>query len=195
MRSLGFVFHLALAVHLLAGAVAGVERASDQEGRGVLLRERDGSIEFASPRAWELLAAYFGANGPRLPPQLETWVQAQEKRPDRSATAPGSPSVLALANRRLVVETAGPALSVLLLVEEATPQVPLTPREWDVMRCVAAGKSNAEIASPLWIAPTTVRKHLENIYGKLGVHSRTAAVGQPPATARRLTRRGWARLR
>jgi DNA-binding CsgD family transcriptional regulator len=52
----------------------------------------------------------------------------------------------------------------------------LTPREWDVMRCVAAGKSNAEIGRLLWIAPTTVRRHLENIYDKLGVHGRTAAV-------------------
>ena len=165
---------------LLAGALAGLERASDQEGRGVLLRGRDGSLEFASPQARALLTAYFGESGRRLPHQLETWVRAQAKRPDRSATTPASPFVLARANRRLVVEAAGPALSVLLLVEEATPRVPLTPREWDVMRCVAAGRSNAEIAGLLWIAPTTVRKHLENIYGKLGVHSRTAAVASLP---------------
>jgi ATP/maltotriose-dependent transcriptional regulator MalT len=76
------------------------------------------------------------------------------------------------------VNAAGPALSLLLLVEEAA--LPLTPREWDVMRCVAAGKSNAEIARLLWIAPTTVRTHLENIYDKLGVHSRTAAVASLP---------------
>ena len=165
---------------LLADALAGLERTSDQEGRGVLLRGRDGSLEFASPQARALLTAYFGESSRRLPPQLETWVQAQAKRPDRSATTPASPFVLARAGRRLVVEAAGPAHSLLLLVEEATPRVPLTPREWDVMRCVAAGKSNAEIAGLLWIAPTTVRKHLENIYDKLGVHSRTAAVASLP---------------
>lgn len=165
---------------LLTGALAGLERVSDQEGRGVLLRGRNGSLEFVSPRARALLTAYFGKSGPRLPPQLETWVHAQAKRPDRSATTPASPFVLARSGRRLVVEAAGPALSLLLLAEEATLQVPLTPREWDVMRCVAAGKSNAEIAGLLWIAPTTVRKHLENIYDKLGVHSRTAAVASLP---------------
>jgi len=160
---------------LLAAALAGLEYGSDQKGGGVLLRGRDGSLEFASRRAQALLTAYFGS-GRRLPPQLETWIETQAKRPDRTATTPASPFTLAHAGRRLVVNAAGPGLSILLLVEDAAPRVPLTAREWDVMRCVAAGKSNAEIARLLWIAPTTVRKHLENIYNKLGVRSRTAAV-------------------
>ena len=37
---------------------------------------------------------------------------------------------------------------------------------------------NAEIAEILWLSPSTVRKHLENAYGKLGVHTRTAAVAR-----------------
>jgi DNA-binding CsgD family transcriptional regulator len=41
---------------------------------------------------------------------------------------------------------------------------------------VAAGQTNAEIAATLWLARGTVRRHLENIFGKLGVHNRTAAV-------------------
>ena len=53
---------------------------------------------------------------------------------------------------------------------------PLTEREREILDLVAAGKTNAEIAEAIWIAPGTVRKHLENIYEKLGVHSRTAAV-------------------
>jgi DNA-binding CsgD family transcriptional regulator len=170
----------------LAAALAGLEHGSDHEGRGVLMRGRDGSVEFASPRARALLTAYFGESGRRLPLQLEAWLRVQEKRPDRSATTPASRFTLARAGRRLVVVAAGPALSLLLLVEEAAPRIPLTPREWDVMRCVAAGKSNAEIGSLLWIAPTTVRRHLENIYEKLGVHSRTAALASlPPRFAHR----------
>ena len=46
------------------------------------------------------------------------------------------------------------------------------------MRCVAAGLSNAEIGRRLWIEPATVRKHLEHIYDKLGVRSRTAALAK-----------------
>lgn len=52
----------------------------------------------------------------------------------------------------------------------------LTPRESEILGWVAHGKTNGEIATILWISPTTVRKHLENVYPKLGVHTRTAAV-------------------
>jgi DNA-binding CsgD family transcriptional regulator len=55
-----------------------------------------------------------------------------------------------------------------------TPQ--LTPRHWDLLRLVAAGYTNTQIARRLAVSEGTVRKHLENIYGRLGVTSRTAAV-------------------
>lgn len=51
----------------------------------------------------------------------------------------------------------------------------LTPRELDVLRLVAAGARNAEIATQLGISPLTVRKHLENVFAKLSVDNRTAA--------------------
>lgn len=52
----------------------------------------------------------------------------------------------------------------------------LTTREREVIALVADGLTNAEVAERLWISPGTVRRHLENVYGKLGVHTRTAAV-------------------
>lgn len=51
----------------------------------------------------------------------------------------------------------------------------LTPREREIVALVARGKTNAEIAAELWVAPSTVKKHLENVYGKLGVGRRAAA--------------------
>jgi len=51
----------------------------------------------------------------------------------------------------------------------------LTPRELEVVRLVAAGKSNRDIASALEISENTVARHVQNILGKLQVSSRTAA--------------------
>jgi DNA-binding CsgD family transcriptional regulator len=52
----------------------------------------------------------------------------------------------------------------------------LSARERDVLQWVARGKTNAEIATALYISESTVRKHLQNSYRKLGVSSRTAAI-------------------
>lgn len=52
----------------------------------------------------------------------------------------------------------------------------LTPREGEVMHWLACGKTDADIAALLSISPRTVQKHLEHVYVKLGVETRTAAV-------------------
>jgi DNA-binding CsgD family transcriptional regulator len=52
----------------------------------------------------------------------------------------------------------------------------LTKREVEVVRLVAAGFTNGEIGRTLFISPGTVRKHLDNVYARLGVRSRAAAV-------------------
>jgi DNA-binding CsgD family transcriptional regulator len=54
--------------------------------------------------------------------------------------------------------------------------LPLTPRERDVMQWLAAGKTDRDIAGVLGCSHRTVQKHLERIYTKLGVETRTAAV-------------------
>ncbi len=58
----------------------------------------------------------------------------------------------------------------------ATPFPMLSDRERDVLRLIAAGKSNADIARSLVIAVSTVKSHTNRIFGKLGVTSRTAAI-------------------
>jgi DNA-binding CsgD family transcriptional regulator len=52
----------------------------------------------------------------------------------------------------------------------------LTAREVEILNWVENGKRNTEIASILGLSPHTIRKHLENIFAKLGVETRTAAV-------------------
>src|SRR5207237_10689467 len=53
---------------------------------------------------------------------------------------------------------------------------PLTGRERDVLQWLAGGKTDRDIALILAISPRTVEKHLQRIYEKLGVETRTAAV-------------------
>jgi LuxR family maltose regulon positive regulatory protein len=55
---------------------------------------------------------------------------------------------------------------------------PLTARELEVLRLVAAGASNSEVARRLIVSLGTVKKHTANIFGKLGVQSRTKAVAR-----------------
>jgi predicted ATPase/DNA-binding CsgD family transcriptional regulator len=50
----------------------------------------------------------------------------------------------------------------------------LTPRELDVLRLIAAGYSDREMAAELFLSPRTVSVHVSNIFGKLGLHSRAA---------------------
>jgi DNA-binding CsgD family transcriptional regulator len=79
---------------------------------------------------------------------------------------------------RAVFTLLGPHLDRAYLdAERRRHPVPrLTPRQNDLLRLVAAGHTNTQIARRLGISEGTVRTHLENIYERLGVSSRTAAV-------------------
>jgi DNA-binding CsgD family transcriptional regulator len=85
-----------------------------------------------------------------------------------------------------------PALDRLLT--RRVPRLPagLTPAERRVLQLVAAGFSNADVAGRIGVAPSTVRKHLEHAYRKLGVSNRLAAVarfdGGPPGDPDRVER-------
>jgi LuxR family maltose regulon positive regulatory protein len=55
---------------------------------------------------------------------------------------------------------------------------PLSERELEVLRLVADGLSNQEISARLVVSHNTVKSHIKNIYGKLGVNSRTQAIAR-----------------
>jgi DNA-binding NarL/FixJ family response regulator len=74
-------------------------------------------------------------------------------------------------------ETAlAPAIAGRLLARMRSPQPSLSRREIEVLRLVAEGSTNGDIARRLHISDATVKSHLVHIYTKLGVPSRTAAV-------------------
>ncbi len=70
-----------------------------------------------------------------------------------------------------------PAAAAMLMHKVKAPRSPetLTERETEVLRHLARGKSNKEIANSLFISETTVKTHVKNIMQKLGVPSRTQA--------------------
>ncbi|NLV81366.1 MAG: response regulator transcription factor [Rhodococcus sp.] len=74
-----------------------------------------------------------------------------------------------------------PAVASKLMARMRDPGVTLTPRETEVLESVAAGLSNREIARRMFLSEATVKTHLTNAFGKLGVRSRTAAVAQARA--------------
>lgn len=69
-----------------------------------------------------------------------------------------------------------PAIAGRLMERMRAPQVSLSSREIEVLRLVADGASNSEIAAALHITDATVKSHLVHVFSKLGVASRTAAV-------------------
>ena len=58
---------------------------------------------------------------------------------------------------------------------QAVGSIALSAREMEVLRLVAAGRTNNAIAAELFVSERTVHRHISNIFDKLGVHSRTAA--------------------
>jgi DNA-binding NarL/FixJ family response regulator len=131
----------------------------------VVLLEADDRIAFASTAARELLDRYFSENGAGLPDSLASWLR------ERHRTVNVEPLHIDAGDRALVVELVDDAL----LLEEHQSMPPLTAREREILGLVAEGRTNAEIAERLWLSLGTVRKHLGNVYSKLGVHTRTAA--------------------
>jgi LuxR family maltose regulon positive regulatory protein len=78
--------------------------------------------------------------------------------------------LLAALREEGAVDAGGAARAAEALIE------PLSERELEVLRLIVAGLSNKEIAEELVLATGTVKKHINNIYGKLGVHRRAQAI-------------------
>jgi LuxR family maltose regulon positive regulatory protein len=88
------------------------------------------------------------------------------------------------AARGIAPEYTGRLLAALPISENTTPRrhsqivEPLSEREMEIVRLMAAGASNPEIAQQLVIATSTVKKHVNHIFGKLSVTSRIQAVAR-----------------
>jgi DNA-binding CsgD family transcriptional regulator len=149
----------------------------------------EGQVQEISPQAVAWLETYFPkpTSTAQLPDHLWAWVKYQISRASLEAN-------LAKAQLPLRIEQAGKQLVIrlvveqigeryLLLLEEQTLSLlqslellGLSQRETEVLFWVMQGKENKTIAIQLSIGKSTIGKHLESIYGKLGVQSRTEAI-------------------
>jgi len=156
---------------------------------GLILITSTGKIRLASACALRQIREYLGHRslvGEPLPESLWMWVKEQEglvrKRPD--SPLPPSRLILEREGKRLVVRLASEFYRILLLREERLPATTLqsaanlSSREAQVLQWVSQGKTNKEIGAILELSPRTVQKHLEHVYQKMGVESRTGAAAK-----------------
>jgi DNA-binding CsgD family transcriptional regulator len=150
-----------------------------------------GRILEAPPQALSLLKRFFPDGAPehetRLPAMLFEWFSASRNWGlERPAITCGQEFTVSRLGAKLTVHfVADPedaSAGFLLMKSERTQlsarqlaQLSLTERERGVLALVAGGKTNGEIAQLLTISARTVQKHLEHIFQKLGVETRTAA--------------------
>jgi DNA-binding CsgD family transcriptional regulator len=160
---LGEIWRKASVRRRLGAALSALEH---EQSAGVLLLDGAGRVEYASGSARRILNDHLDLPPGALPDEVADW---REDVDERLLRASGDPTI--------VVEASEDG-SAVLLSERPAGVAALTARERDVMRWVEDGLSNTEIARKLWIQPTTVRKHLEHVFDKLGVRSRTAALSK-----------------
>ncbi|MGQ0528501.1 MAG: response regulator [Panacagrimonas sp.] len=166
-----------IAAHLRnARATSEAQQAADAAGDAMATIDGEYRVRAATPLARRWLQPVLDAGG-RLPATLRRWID----------TGCETSLSMSLPERRLVffLLTAAPHGADIRLLIRSQAHVPepdvlkrvlkLTQREAEVLHWVALGKTNSEVGTALAMSPRTVNKHLEHIFQKLNVETRTAA--------------------
>lgn len=173
----------------VADEQSSVLNAMEALDQGVAVLRRDLSVRTWTRRAWVAATRHFRNDAPAksaLPETLSSWAKSQ-LHPDHDGPSVLTPFVCESEGARLTVrlipDVAG--RQYLLTFDEHFTQpcanqhklssLNLTERESEVLCWVVAGETNAQIAAHLSLSPRTIQKHLERIFTKLGVETRTAA--------------------
>ena len=179
--------------------------ALDAFGNAVIaITPGNGRIVWQTPLARDLMAAYFpvtDAAPPGTPAVLAAWLAATEVA--HALGQSHGPLTVAHGAKRLVFSAAelseNAQWMVVLreesdaaLVEALMAAFKLTQRESEVLNWVIKGKTNRDIGDILGTSPRTVNKHLEHVFVKLGVETRTSAAAMAINTLRGIKRDGSA---
>lgn len=167
-----------------------LETALGGISRGVIVAGGDRKLQFVSAGAEAFLAKYFDAEKSeprrqRLPDALERWTaDCLSRQKSEEALDLPAPLRIKRADGELQISFSHNSATgeTILILEEKTELTPasferigLTRRESEVLFWMTCGKTNIEIGQLCGISWRTVQKHLEHIYIKLGVETRTAA--------------------
>ena len=178
-------------------AVRQLQEAAEIGGEAFIALGDEARVTMIAPQAQELIMEYLGidiAEGTLLPDLLRHRLAVQRDTgiPDPHAARP--PWVIEHHGKRLTISATTCIRSgrSLLVLDEQSMREPspealsaafgLTQREADVILWIAKGKTNRDIGLILGMSPRTVNKHLEHIYVKLGVETRTAAANKVGVT-------------
>jgi CheY-like chemotaxis protein/DNA-binding CsgD family transcriptional regulator len=161
--------------------------------------EADGKLIWQTPLARDLLMRYYGTSAPQTPEPVLSWLRRHMAEAERQIEPPRL--AVELGPRRLTFrlhqqtgdgDRGGDWLIVMreisddAVVEAMSLSFKLTAREAEVLYWVVKGKTNRDIGDILGSSPATVKKHLERVYAKLGVETRTAAAGMAMNRIRQL---------
>ena len=168
-------------------------RSIGRKKNGVAVLSDAGALLYANKRAQALLNFQFPEWTLRepLPRHLRTWIAEAAPASHHSRGSVSEPLRIEREGRKLSIRVVVTEREKILLLDEdripaETPNrgreillaLGMTERESEVLFWVAEGKSNPEIGIILHIASSTVKKHLEHIFDKLGVENRTCAAAR-----------------
>lgn len=166
-----------------AELIIGARRALDATGPGVVAFDERGDVAWMSEAASAVCGRRLAMLGDTERAGTSKWAAAaprsahSEVAPHKVRRTDGESVLFAYLGR----SGSGAALASVQIAKERTDaatlsaKLGLSPREGEVLKWLADGKSNNDIASILQLSPRTVTKHLEQIYRKLGVENRTSA--------------------
>ncbi|MGH6626569.1 MAG: response regulator [Burkholderiaceae bacterium] len=161
----------------------------------ITVRASDGKLMWQTPLARELLLRYYGVQTAQAPEPVVQWLRRHLQQTERQTEAP-----------RLSIEQGACRLTFGLhqqtgdddwlivmrevsdaaVIEAMSLSFKLTAREAEVLYWVVKGKINRDIGDILGSSPATVKKHLERVFAKLGVETRTAAAAMAMNRIRQL---------
>jgi DNA-binding response OmpR family regulator/DNA-binding CsgD family transcriptional regulator len=165
----------------------------------ITVRVSDGKLMWQTPLARDLLMHYYGTQAPQTPASVLTWLRRHVAGAEVLVEPPRLS--IELACRRLTFrlhqqigdsEGGGDWLIIMQevsdesVIEAMALSFKLTPKEAEVLYWVVKGKINRDIGDILGSSPMTVKKHLERVFAKLGVETRTAAAGMAMSRIRQL---------